>query len=146
MFIWKVYKFLKFCLSFSCSAQLSSVAQSCPTLCDPMNRNTPGLPVHHQLPEFTETHVHRVSDAIQPSHPLSSPSSPVNLSFIIGELVVVRGVFTKNLEGNVNKEQRGITHHSSKVKSYPSSVAHQQCNLRGILDEKQDEVLSALDT
>ena len=54
----------------------SSVAQSCPTLCDPMNRSTPGLPVHHQLPEFTETHVHRVSDAIQPSHPLLSPSPP----------------------------------------------------------------------
>ena len=54
----------------------SSVAQSCPTLCNPMNRSTPGLPVHHQLPEFTQTHVHRVSDAIQPSHPLSSPSPP----------------------------------------------------------------------
>ena len=50
--------------------------QSCPTLCDPMNRSTPGLPVYHQLPEFTQTHVHRVSDAIQPSHPLSSPSPP----------------------------------------------------------------------
>ena len=59
-----------------CSVQFSSVAQSCPTLCDPMNRSTPGLPVHHQLPEFTQTHVHRVSDAIQPSHPLSSPSPP----------------------------------------------------------------------
>ena len=56
------------------SDQIRSVAQSCPTLCDPMNRSTPGLPVHHQLPEFTQTHVHRVSDAIQPSHPLSSPS------------------------------------------------------------------------
>ena len=56
------------------SDQISSVAQSCPTLCDPINRSTPGLPVHHQLPEFTETHVHRVSNAIQPSHPLSSPS------------------------------------------------------------------------
>ena len=54
--------------------QIRSVAQSCPTLCDPMNCSTPGLPVHHQLLEFTETHVHRVSDAIQPSHPLSSPS------------------------------------------------------------------------
>src|SRR5574339_306922 len=54
----------------------SSVTQSCPTLCDPMNHSTPGLPVHHQLPEFTQTHVHRVSDAIQPSHPLSSPSPP----------------------------------------------------------------------
>ena len=53
--------------------QFSSVAQSCPTLCDPMNHSTPGLPVHHQLPEFTQTHVHRIGDAIQPSHPLSSP-------------------------------------------------------------------------
>ena len=61
--------------SFS-SVQFSSVAQSCPTLGDLMNRSTPGLPVHHQLPEFTQTHVHRVSDAIQPSHPLSSPSPP----------------------------------------------------------------------
>ena len=56
------------------SVQFSSVAQSCPTLCDPMNHSTPGLPVHHQLPEFTQTHIHQVSDAIQPSHPLSSPS------------------------------------------------------------------------
>ena len=54
--------------------QFSSVTQSCPTFCEPMNRSTPGLPVHHQLPEFTQTHVHRVGDAIQPSHPLSSPS------------------------------------------------------------------------
>ena len=58
------------------SIQFSSVTQSCPTLCDPMNCSTPGLPVHHQLPEFTQTHIHRVSDAIQPSHPLSSPSPP----------------------------------------------------------------------
>ena len=56
--------------------QFSSVAQSCPTLCDPMNRSMPRLPVHHQLPEFTQTHVHRVGDAIQPSHRLSSPSPP----------------------------------------------------------------------
>ena len=56
--------------------QFSSVAQLCLTLCDPMNRSTPGLPVHHQLPEFTQTHVPRVGDAIQPSHPLSSPSPP----------------------------------------------------------------------
>ena len=56
--------------------QFSSVVQSCPTLCDPMNHSTPGLPVHHQFPESTQTHVHRVSDAIQPSHPLSSPSPP----------------------------------------------------------------------
>ena len=58
------------------SVQFSSVAQSCPTLCDPMNGSTPGLTVHHQLPEFTQTNVHRVGDAIQPSHPLASPSPP----------------------------------------------------------------------
>ena len=57
-------------------SSVSSVTQSCPTLCDPMNRSTLGLLVHHQLPEFTQTHVHWVSDAIQPSHPLLSPSSP----------------------------------------------------------------------
>ena len=58
------------------SVQFSSVAQSCLTLCDPMNCSTPGLPVYHQLLDFTQTHVHRVSDAIQPSHPRSSPSPP----------------------------------------------------------------------
>ena len=58
------------------SVQFSSVAHSCLTLCDPMNCSMPGLPVHHQLLESTQTHVHRVSDAIQPSHPLSSPSPP----------------------------------------------------------------------
>ena len=57
----------------------SSVTQSCLTLCDPMNRSTPGLPVHHQLSEFTQTHVHSVSDAIQPSHPLSSPLLPPSI-------------------------------------------------------------------
>ena len=67
-FIFYVYRFIS-------SVQFSSVAQSCPTLCDPMNYSMPGLPVHHQLPEFTQTQVHRVSDAIQPS-PLSSPSPP----------------------------------------------------------------------
>ena len=55
---------------------ISSVTQSCPTLCDPMNCSTPGLPVHHQLPEFTQIHIHRVSDDILPSHPLWSPSPP----------------------------------------------------------------------
>ena len=68
------------------SVQFSSVTQSCLTICDPMNRSTPwiaahGLPVHHQLPEFTQTHVHRVGDAILPSHPLSFPFPPaLNLS------------------------------------------------------------------
>ena len=66
---------------FWSSVQFSSVAQLCPTLCDPMNRSTPRLPVHHQLLEFTQTHVHWVGDAIQPSHLLSSPSPPAfNLS------------------------------------------------------------------
>ena len=86
-----VEKYQYFCyyhilLKTSCSScylqkflisQFSSVTQSCPTLCNPMNCSTPGLPIHHQLPEFTQTHVHRVGDAIQPSHPLSSPSPPV---------------------------------------------------------------------
>ena len=58
------------------SVQFNSVAQSCLTLCNPMNRSRPGLPVHHQLPEFTQAHVHQVSDSIQPSHPLSSPYPP----------------------------------------------------------------------
>ena len=58
------------------SVQFSSVTQLCPTLCNPMNHSTPGLPVYHQLLEFTQTHAHRVGDAIQPSHPLSSPSPP----------------------------------------------------------------------
>ena len=71
------------CLSSSVSftlirrVQFSSVTQSCPTLCDPMNHSTPGLPVQHQLPEFTQTHVHTVGDTIQLSHPLSSPSPSV---------------------------------------------------------------------
>ena len=68
------------CLSLS-SVQLSSVTQLCLTFCDPMDWSTPGLPVHHQLPELAQTHVHQVGDAIQPSHPLSSPSLPdFNLS------------------------------------------------------------------
>ena len=70
LFIWWKH------ISSTLFSQFSSVAQSCPTLCDPMNRSTPGLPVHHQLLEFTQTHVHQASDAIQPSHPLSSPSPP----------------------------------------------------------------------
>ena len=64
------------CVCTRAHTQFSSVAQSCLILCDPMNCRTPGLPVHHQLPEFTHTHVHQVSDAVQPSHPLSSPSPP----------------------------------------------------------------------
>ena len=70
------YHLSKFHIYAFSSVQFSSVTESCLTLCNPMNRSTPGLPIHHQLPEFTQTHVHRVSDAIQPSHPLSSPSPP----------------------------------------------------------------------
>ena len=81
------------------SVQFSSVTQSCPTICDPMNRSTPGLPVHHQLPEFTETHVHWVSDAIQPSHPLipfsSCPQSlPASESFPMSQLFAWGGQST----------------------------------------------------
>ena len=77
--------------------QFSSVAQSCPTLCDPMNRSTPGLPVYHQIPEFTQTRVHWVSDAIQPSHCLSSPSPPApnpsqHQSYPIGQLFTGSGM------------------------------------------------------
>ena len=63
-----------------CFISVSSGAQSCRTLCDPMDCSTPGFPVHHQLPEFTQTHVHRIGDAIQPSHPLSSPPPVFDLS------------------------------------------------------------------
>ena len=77
---WSCFRFLLFSFLYIYiyinTYQFSSVTQSCPTLCDPMNRSTPGLPVHHQLLEFTQTHVHRVDDAIQPSHPLSSPFPP----------------------------------------------------------------------
>ena len=67
---------LVFCIQISTSVQFSSVTQSCPTLCDPVNHSTPGLPVYHQLPEYTQTHIHPVGDVIQPSHPLLSPSPP----------------------------------------------------------------------
>ena len=69
------------CMTFEGSKKINSVTQSCPALCDPMDCSTPGFSVHHQLPEFTQTHVHRVGDTIQPSHPLLSPSPPAfNLS------------------------------------------------------------------
>ena len=70
------FKYIHRVLELFSSVQFSLVTQSCLTLCDPMNRSMPGLPVHHQLPELTQTHVHWVGDAIQPSHPLSSPSPP----------------------------------------------------------------------
>ena len=75
--VWRFLKNLEIELPFS-SVQFSSVTQSCLTLCNPMKCSTPGLPVCHHLPNFTHTHVHRVGDAIQPSHPLSSPSPPAS--------------------------------------------------------------------
>ena len=83
MFEHALLRLRTFCFNKSIllSVHFSSVANSCLTLCDPMNRSTPALTVHHQLPEFTQTHVHWVGDATQPSHPLSSPSPPaLNLS------------------------------------------------------------------
>ena len=86
--------------------QFSSVAQLCPTLFNPMDLSTPGFPVHHQLPELAETHVHRVSDAIQPSHPLSSPSPPaLNLS-----------------------QHQGVFHQVTSQKSVPGKKTHQVNN------------------
>ena len=91
------------------SDQIRSVTQSCPTLCDPVNRSTPGLPVHHQLPEFTETHVHQVSDAIQPSHPLSSPSPPApnpsQHQNIFSEYSLVLALVVKNLPVNAGRQR-----------------------------------------
>ena len=76
------------------SVQFSSVTQSCPTLCNPMNCITPGHPVHHQLLEFTQTQVHRVGDAIQPSHPLWSPSPPAPQSLPASESFPMSQLFT----------------------------------------------------
>ena len=85
----------KHCASLGISSvQLNSVAQSRWTLWDPMNCSTPGLPVHHQLSEFIQTHVHRVGDAIQPSHPLSSPSPPAPESFPMSQLFTWDGQST----------------------------------------------------
>ena len=72
--LWRtVWRFLKLEIELP-SVQFSSVTKPCPTVCDPMNHSMPGLPVHHPLPEFTQTHVHQVGDAIQPPHAMSSPS------------------------------------------------------------------------
>ena len=84
---------LKSLLQYHSSVQFSSVAQSCPTLSDPMNRSTPGLPVHHQLLELAQTHVHRVGDAIQPSHSLLSPP-PLPSIFLASESFLMSQFFT----------------------------------------------------
>ena len=129
-------------LTIILSVQFSSVAQSCPTLCDPMNCSTPGFPVHHQHLEFTQTHVHRVSDVIQPSHPLSSPSPPVpnpsqHQSFPMSQLFAWGGQSTgvsalasflpkksqgwspSEWTGSISLQSKGLSsllqHHSSKA-------------------------------
>ena len=92
--------FFFYCNELPLGVQFSSVAQSCPTLCDPVSCSTPGLPVHHQLPEFTQTHVYRVSDAIQPSHSLFVPFSscpqsvPASESFPMSQLFAWGGQST----------------------------------------------------
>ena len=96
-----------------------SVAQSCPTLCDPMNRSTPGLPVHHQLPEFTQTHVHQVSDAIQPSHPLTS--------------VYIISLSATNI-GPVNMPCLTVHHHIS----HPIATIRKRSGKRVTLTEEAD--------
>ena len=93
--------------SFLSSVQFSSVAQLCPTLCDPMNHSTPGLPVHHQLPESTQTRVHWVGDAIQPSHPLSSPSPPASIFPTI----------------RVSSNESALSHQVAKVWSFSFSIS-----------------------
>ena len=99
-------------------SQFSSVTQSCPTLCDPMDHSMPGLPVHHQLPEFTQTHVHWVGDAIQPSHPLSSPSpSTINRSQHQG---LFNWVSSSHQVAKVLEFQ--LQHHSSKALILQCSV------------------------
>ena len=116
------------------SVQFSSVAQSCPTLCDPMNRRTPSLPVHHQLPEFTHTHVHRVGDAIQPSHPLSSLSPPASDStlhmrwpeywsfgFIISPSNEHPGLVSFRMDGLISLQSKGV----SRVFSSTTVQKHQ---------------------
>ena len=108
--------------------QFSSVAQSCPTLCDPMNCSTPGFPVHHQLPEFTQPHVHQISDAIQPSHPLSSSSPPApnpsqHQSFPVSQLFAsgaqTIGALHLGLTSLISLHSKGLLsllqHHNSKL-------------------------------
>ena len=110
-------------ISWMSSASYCSVTKSCLTLCDPMNRSTPGLPVHHQLPEFTQTHVHRVSDAIQPSHPLNEMpqeawSFPMSQLFTWGgqniEVSASASVLSMNIQGWFPLEWIGLISLQSK--------------------------------
>ena len=102
------------------SVQFTSVTQSCPTLCNPMNRSTPGLPVHHHLPEFTQTHVHRVSDANQPSHPLFSfsctflSSIPSLLFFFITSVQFSHSVMSNSATPWITAHQASLSITSSR--------------------------------
>ena len=116
------------CWLRSPSVQFSSVAQSCPTLCDPKNRSTPGLPVHHQLLELTQTHVHQVSDAIQPSHPRSSPSPPApNPS----HSKVMLKILETRLQQYVNRELPDVQAGFRKGKRTRDQIA----NIRWIIEK-----------
>ena len=113
------------------SFQFSSVTQSCPTLCDPMNCSTPGLPVHHQLPESTQTHVHGVGDAIQPSHPRLSPSPPtLNLSQYQGLLKWVRSLHqvAKVLEFQLQHQSFQWTPRTDLLLNQSSKASIPQCS------------------
>jgi len=97
---------------FHRSDQIRSVAQLCPTLCNPMNRSTPGLPVHHQLAEFSETHVHRVGDAIQPSHPLSSPSPPAPRTWMNNPKICIK---TQNYQSIPEEKEQSKRHNPPRL-------------------------------
>ena len=106
--------------------QFSSVTQSCPTLYNPMNCSTPGLPVHHQLPELTQTHIHQVGDAIQPSHPLSSPSPPApNPS-----QTVVLGCYLKN-DRKISVRFQGKPFNIMVIQAYAPPVMLKKLRLNG---------------
>ena len=108
--------------SYCSSVQFSSVAQSCLTLCEPMDCSMPGLPVHHQLPEFTQIHVHWVSDAIQPAHPLSSPSPP---AFILSQH---QGLFQRVSSSHCSKDF-AFNSEKSKLRChcFPLSLSYDHC-------------------
>ena len=131
-------------------ALFCSVAQSCPTLCDPMDRSTPGFPVYHQLSKLAQTHVHRVSDAIQPSQPLSSPSFPaLNLSqnqglFPSGSAVknslVMQKIWIWSL-GRDNPREKGMATHSS-ILAWKIPWTEEPGGLQFIVSEKSQTRLS----
>ena len=115
------------------SVQLSSFSQLCPTLCDPMDCSTPGFPVHHQLPKLAQTHVHHVSDAIQPSHPLSSPSRPIfnlfqhqGLFQWTGSSSQVAKVLEYQLQ-HLETLQTSDSTHSSTQEHYPDILENRWC-------------------